>query len=435
MSPLQLSPALQHKLEPSPTLRINEMVNQMWAQGNEVYHLGFGESRFPVHPIIQQALADNAHQKSYLAGQGLEALRVQIARFYTAHLGMNIKASQIMVGPGSKALIYALQMALDAALILPTPSWVSYGPQAELLGRPVIQMRATPADQYAFTLAALDEAVAQSPKPQKILIINSPNNPTGQMLRPELLRELAAYCREKQILVLSDEIYALTPHGHAPHVSLATYYPEGTVILGGLSKHMSLGGWRLGVAVLPDTEDGALLMRAARVVAGEIWSAASAPVQYAAITAYSENAELSSYVQECAAIHAIRTQHLWSWLVELGIPCAQPDGAFYMFPNFDPWRKPLATLGIQTSDELASYLLAEHRIATLPGTAFGAPAHDLSLRLASSYVDMETNAAADAILAAYRANSNGDVLMSQHHPKIAQAIGELTRFVERLKEL
>ncbi|MEZ4663816.1 MAG: aminotransferase class I/II-fold pyridoxal phosphate-dependent enzyme, partial [Caldilineaceae bacterium] len=382
MSPIQLSPALQHKLEPSPTLRINELVNQMWAQGHEVYHLGFGESRFPVHPKIQQALADNAHQKSYLAGQGLEALREQIARFYTNHLGMNVAARQIMVGPGSKALIYALQMALDAALILPTPSWVSYAPQAELLGRPVIQMHATPADQYEFTLAALDEAAAQSPKAQKILIINSPNNPTGQMLRPELLQELAAYCREKQILVLSDEIYALTPHGHAPHVSLASYYPEGTVVLGGLSKHMSLGGWRLGVAVLPDTADGALLVRAARVVAGEIWSTPSAPVQYAAITAYSDDAELASYVRECAAIHAIRTQHLWSWLVELGIPCAQPDGAFYMFPNFDHLRQPLAAAGVQTSDDLARYLLAEHRIATLPGTAFGAPAHDLSLRLA-----------------------------------------------------
>lgn len=252
------------------------------------------------------------------------------------------------------------------------------------------------------------------------------------MMRPELLQELAAYCREKQIWVLSDEIYALTPHGHVPHVSLSHYYPEGTVVLGGLSKHMSLGGWRLGVALLPDSADGATLMRAARVIAGEIWSTPSAPVQYAAITAYSDDAELESYVRECAAIHAIRTQHLWSWLAELGIPCAQPDGAFYMFPNFDHLRQPLASRGVLTSDQLASYLLEEHQIATLPGTAFGAPPHDLSLRLASSYVDMENDAKANAVLAAYRANANGEALMRQHHPVMGQAIGELERFVREL---
>ena len=426
----ELSAKFDKRLEPSPTLQINERVNQLWAQGHDLYHLGFGESRFPVHPKLQEALRANAHQKSYLPAQGLPELRVTIADFYQRHLGFATHAEQVMIGPGSKALIFALQMAMQADLILPTPSWVSYAPQAELLGRNVYFVPGSMADQYAFSLDALDETVAKIGNGPKILLINSPNNPSGQVFEPAFLEALASYCRKREIVLLSDEIYSLVDHQKQATTSIATYYPEGTVVLGGLSKHLSLGGWRVGVALLPKSEAGAQLMRALKIIASEIWSALPAPIQYAAITAYADDAEIAGYVAECRKIHAIRTKHLWSWLVELGIDCTEPMGAFYMLANFDRWREPLAAQGVTTSVDLANYLLETEKIATLPGTAFGIPTAELSIRLATSYLDMETDEKAESILSAYRLGKNPEHFMNEHHPATKATIQRFASFVD-----
>lgn len=424
-----LSAAVTRQATLSPTLALNERVTRLWAAGQTVYHLGFGESRFPVHPKLAAALAANFHRTSYPPAQGIAELRSAVAGFYRRHFGLDASPEQVIVGPGSKALLFAALTALDGDVLLPTPSWVSYGPQAQLLGRTVLRIPATAADGYALTLDALDRTVAQSQHPQKVLVLNSPCNPTGQMLAPAQIAELVDYCRARRIVILSDEIYALTAHGHRPHVSLGKAYPEGALVCGGLSKHLSLGGWRLGVAVVPPGEAGAALMRAMRVVAGEIWSAPTAPVQYAAALAYSGDFEIEAYIAECARLHALRTQHVWSWLVEFGIPCAQPDGAFYLFPNFDRWREPLARRGVRTADELAAYLLEHHRIAALPGTAFGVPPGELSLRLATSYLDMETDAQAAALLAAWRAAPDAETFLRDHHPATQEAIRRLGEFV------
>lgn len=430
--PFNLSASLVRELKPSPTLYINERVTEMWAEGKTVYHLGFGESRFPVHPKIQEALRANVHQKSYLAGQGLPGLRTAAAGFYSRHMDMAIAPQQIIAGPGSKSLIYALQMALDAELILPTPSWVSYAPQAHLLNKPVHMVPASPEDNYRLHLDALDDVLRHVESANKMLLITSPNNPTGQMYRPDELQALAAYCRENDVIVISDEIYGLVPHEHTEHVSIARYYPEGTVVLSGLSKHLSLGGWRLGIAILPDHEAGRRLMMAMRVVAGEIWSTPTGPVQYAGITAFGEDPELEAYIQECTRIHDIRTQYIWRHLAALGVAGARPDGAFYMFPNFDRWREALAARGVHTSTELAEHLLDEYQLAALPGTAFNTPAQDLSLRLASSYLDMETDDAAQAVLDAYRADPDPERFMRDHHPATNEAVRRLEAFVGSL---
>lgn len=416
----------------SPTLAINERVNRLWLAGQPVYHMGFGESRFPVHPALAAAFVENMDRTSYPPAQGVKELRSQVAAFYNRHFGLAAGADQVIVGPGSKPLIFAALMALDADVLLPTPSWVSYGPQARLLGRRVLRIAAAPEDHYALRLDALEQAVAQSNSPHKVLVLNSPSNPTGQMLDPAQIGELVAFCRAHNIAVLSDEIYALTAHGHRPHLSLGKAYPEGAIVFGGLSKHLSLGGWRLGVAVVPAGSLGSNVLRAMRMVAGEIWSSPTAPVQYAATVAYSGAAEIEAYIAECTQIHAIRTQHVWSWLVEYGIPCAQPNGAFYLFPSFDRWRAPLASRGIHSSEDLAAHLLDNYQIATLPGTAFGVPAEELCLRLATSYLDMETDDAAADVLAAYRANPAPGVLMSDHHPATQEALTRLGEFVSSL---
>ncbi len=416
-----LSPSLGKQLAPSPTLYINERVRQMWAAGETVYHLGFGESRFPAHPKIVRALAENGARRSYLSGTGLPELRQAIAEFYTRHLQQDVSADQVVVGPGSKALLFALQMAVAGATILHTPSWVSYAPQARLINRPILRIPSSPEDHHRLIPAKLQELLRDSQHDQHLLILNSPNNPTGQMLEPALLVEIAAICRQQNVLVLSDEIYALTAFGRE-YVSISRFYPEGTVVLGGISKHLSLGGWRLGTAIMPPGESGQQILQAVARIGSELWSSVSAPVQYAAIAAYGDDPELAAYINRCTSLHALRTRFLWRGLCELDVPCAEPMGGFYLYPNFDHWRKPLAARGVHTSSDLARFLLDTLQIATLPGSNFGAPATELSLRLSTSYVDLETDAKATGMVALADDSLSDERLLRAYHPGMNEVL-------------
>jgi aspartate aminotransferase len=432
MPNLTLSPIIGDSLTPSPTLYINERVKAMWAAGETVYHLGFGESRFPVPAKMRQALADNAHRNSYLPGLGIPELRQTAARYYSQKLNIHAEASQVMVAPGSKALLYAMNMALDGDVILPTPSWVSYAPQAQLLGKPILRIPADPAQHHRLSLDAFAETLAQSTARQHVMVINSPNNPSGGLLSGEELRALADFCRANQVIVLSDELYGLIPHTGKRHHTLAEFYPEGTVILSGLSKHLSLGGWRLGLAIVPAGEMGQRLLAAANKIGSEIWSCAPAPMQYAALTAYSGDPEIESFVADSVHLHTVRTRYLWEQISELDIDCAEPSGGFYLFPNFDQWKPRLAQKGIHTSDDLARHLLDEWQIATLPGSVFGTPPQELSLRLSASYLDMETEGQAQTILDLHRSGLPSDELVRHHQPHTQAAIGQMKAFIASL---
>lgn len=419
----------------SATLKTNEQVDLLKSSGRQIYHLAFGESRFPVHPKLLEALKDNAHQNRYLPSQGLLNLRETIALFYRSHFDLDISAAQVIVGPGSKSLIFALQMALDGELILPTPSWVSYSPQAYMLSKPVTYVPSSVVDGYRLDIEQLEKTISASTSKTKLLLLNSPNNPTGCMYEASFLKRLARVCRKHKVIVISDELYGLVPHGGHVHESIATYYPEASIVLGGVSKQLSLGGWRLGFAILPSTVLGAQLMDALTTIASEIWSSPSAPVQYAACTAYSGEQEILTYIRECTALHEMRTQYLYRSLSSLGIRCTKPMGGFYFVVSFDQWRHQLAGCGVYDSDDLAGYLLENYNLATLSGKAFGMPAEDLSLRLASSNLDLETDAQADNLLAAFREGIEPSELLDTFHPGMNEAISRFSRFVHDVSEI
>ncbi len=434
--PFRFSPTGLRGLEPSATLLINERVNDLWRKGHWVYHLGFGESRFPVHPKIAQALRDNAHQHQYLPSLGVYELREKIASFYEKRFNISASPDSIIVGPGSKALIYALLLALDGELMLPTPSWVSYQPQAHLTGKRVNWIHSTPEEGWELKLSAVEDAVEEARRKwgnPGIVLLNSPNNPTGRMLPSTFIKAFAQYAREQELIVLSDEIYGLVEHGSVKHYSIARDYPEGSVVLGGLSKHLSLGGWRLGVAIFPSTRAGAQALEAVRSIASETWSASTAPVQFAALMAYGMDPDVWDYIQLCTHLHAIRTQYLWRNLTEMGIRAPQPEGAFYLFPDFGRWRRPLARLGIHTDAQLALFLLDEFQLATLPGSVFGAPASALALRLSSSYLDMETSEQAQTLVDAVLAGVSDATLLQEFHPNMNAAIKQFQRFIDSLE--
>jgi aspartate/methionine/tyrosine aminotransferase len=383
---LRLSPRAQ-ALPTSATLAINEAVAQRRSAGRETVHLGFGEAPFPLHPALKSALAGAASRTSYAPVQGLPALREAIAGYLTRTRGVAYRAENIVVGPGSKPLLYALFQVLDGDLLLPVPSWVSYAPMARLAGKRVIATPTTPDDRLRLTPDALSAALIRARRDgadPRLLLVNSPSNPTGGMFDLADVEAIADWARDAGVTLISDEIYAELAHGWRAHISPARCYPEASIVTGGLSKAFSAGGWRLGYAALPATSAGEAAMAALRALASEVWSAAATPLQEAALAAFLPDAEIEDYVRRSARVHAYVTGRLHDALTRLGVPCPRPAGGFYLYPDFSPWRAALQRRGVTTSTELARHLLDVFDIATLPGSAFNEAPDALRLRLATS---------------------------------------------------
>jgi aspartate/methionine/tyrosine aminotransferase len=379
----------------SATLRMNEAVAARRAAGQRTIHLGFGEASFPLPIHLREELARAATHTEYAPVLGLPQLRAAIASYLTRTRSLNANAATIVVGPGSKPLLYALMCALAGDVLLPTPSWVSYAPQARLAGKRVFCVDTDPFDRHRLTRESLDGALrtarATGGDP-KLLVVNTPSNPTGGMFAADDAEQIALWARNEGFTILSDEIYAELAHGWRAHSSPARFYPEGTIVTGGMSKAFSAGGWRLGYAALPATAAGERLMAAVRSLASELWSSAATPLQQAAIAAFTFDDAMERYVRRSARVHAHAVARLRAALVATGVQCPRPAGAFYLYPDFAPWRAQLATHGVTNSAQLANHLLERWDIATLPASDFGEAPDALRLRLATSllYVPADT---------------------------------------------
>ncbi len=419
----------------SATLRVNERVRELRAAGRRVLHLAFGESRFPVHPALARALAEGAREGSYLPPLGTAELRAAVARYHGLRFGLEVDPSRVAVGPGSKALLFAIFLVLGDELLLPRPCWVTYAPQARILGKRVSWIPTHAGSGYAVEPEALRDAIRSRRRHggrPEVLVLNSPGNPTGTMFPPGTVDALAELAREEELTLVSDEIYALTAHGEVPHLSFARPYPEGTVVTGGLSKHLSLGGWRVGTVILPAGPAGEALAAALGAVAGNVWSCVPGPIQRAALVAYSGDAEVEEYIDTCARMHGIRTRYLHDTLTAAGVPAPRPHGAFYVFPSFAPWGEALRARGIETDTALAEHLLERYEIASLPGSAFHAPPGLLSLRLSSSHLDASTDEEAAGLVEAFRSDPDPRRFIEVHHPELREAAARLSDLVAGL---
>lgn len=420
----------------SATMAMNNKINGLMAQGHQVYHLGFGESRFPVHPKILAAFREHAHARSYLPVAGLPELRANIAAYYRQKFQIDVEASQVIIGSGSKSLLFAAMQALEGDVLLPSPTWVSYDTQAYLTGKAVSWIPTALEDNYCLTPERLEaglqtaRAAGQSPT---ILVLNTPGNPTGSVYPSALLQALAEVARREGLIIISDEIYGLTTYGDMPHTSMALHYPEGTIVTGGLSKHLSLGGWRFGVAILPSGRFGEELYRYMAAVASNVWTTVTAPVQYAAIVAYSDDPDIDAYVESCTQIHGYVTSYLYRALQGSNVPSSQPGGGFYVYPDFGPWREALAHKhNVHTSLELANFLLDEEHIAALPGSDFGVDPQELTLRLATSYLYALTEEEGEAMLETYQKNLPLEQFLREACPGVIAAGEKFKAFVGSL---
>jgi len=238
--------------------------------------------------------------------------------------------------------------------------------------------------QWLLTPAALDRFCRKDPTRPRIVILNYPNNPTGCSYSAEQLQALAEVARRYRLVLLSDEIYGeLNFTGR--HLSIARYYPEGTIISGGLSKWCGAGGWRLGTFVFP--ESLGWLLDAMATVASESFTSTSAPIQYAAVRAFRGGLRIERYLWQSRRILRTLGMELRRRLQAAGLTVAEPCGSFYLFPDASPLRERLAARNILDSECLCQQLLADTGVAILPGTAFGRPPEELTARIA--YVDFD----------------------------------------------
>ena len=360
-------------LKPSSTLLINEKSNKLEREGKKIFKFGFGQSPFKVPQDIVNELKINAHQNKYLPMQGLKDLRVSIASYISKKKDHKYSSSNIIVGPGSKELMFLLQILFDGEIILPAPSWVSYAPQA-IIGRNKIKWIQTKSENNWFPTAKEIENVIKKDKQKKYLIfLNSPNNPSGQVCTN--LNEISELAKNYNLYFLSDEIYSeLTFEDN--YQSISNFSPENTIISTGLSKWSGAGGWRLGYFILP--ENLSEITNQLKVLASETFSSVSSPIQYAAIAAHKN--DHANYINHSKNILKSVGNYVYENLKSNNVLINKPQGGFYLLPEFINKK-------FSTSTELCNNILKETGVELLTGSDFGFSEKKMLARL--SYTDFD----------------------------------------------
>jgi aspartate aminotransferase len=400
-------PVLNPSIRPvplSPTLAINEAIARRRRAGMPVLALGFGEAGVPVHPSLTRELAAAAGRGGYGPVAGSAALRAAAAGYWTRR-GLPTDPGLVVCGPGSKPLLYALMTAIGGEIAIPSPSWVSYAAQASLTGAGSVLVPTPPGEGGVPSPGLLADAVVRARaagRAIRAVVVTLPDNPTGTLASEASVRRLCAVAREHDLVIISDEIYRDLVHDPSRAVpSPALYAPERTVVTTALSKSLAAGGWRLGVARMPDEPFGRALRDAVLGIASEIWSAAPAPMQHAAAYAFGEPDELVAHIDRSRRLHAAVTTAVADRFAEAGARVRRSQAAFYTYPDFEPLRGPLREVhGVTTGEGLTTLLLERYGMGVLPASAFGEPDETLRMRVATSLLYGEDDEQRLAALAA-----------------------------------
>ena len=360
-------------LKPSATLAINEESNRLKKIGKKVFKFGFGQSPFPIPSNIVLELKNNANKNKYLPMQGLEELKVAIASYLDKHNNNNFKSENIIIGPGTKELMFLTNIAFNGDILLPAPSWVSYQPQALIAKNKVHWIQTSSSSNWFPTAAQIENKVKSIKNKNILLFLNSPNNPSGTVCKN--LKEISEVAKKYKLIILSDEIYSnLTFEGK--YKSISNFYPEGTIVSSGLSKWCGAGGWRLGFFAIPDELKE--LKKSLKILCSESFTAVSAPIQYAAIEAYT--GDYSNYLEAVKKILSSIGMYTYENLKSNAINVSKPEGGFYLFPEF-------VNAKFSSSSEMCKDILEKTGVALLPGSDFGIESKKMVARL--SYTDFE----------------------------------------------
>ena len=360
-------------LKPSSTLLINEESKRLEKEGKKIFKFGFGQSPFQIPEYIVNELKKNSHQNKYLPMQGLPELREAIASYISNKKNYNYKADNVIVGPGTKELMFLLHILFDGDVILPAPSWVSYAPQA-VIGRNNIHWIETKRENNWFPTAdEIEKIISKNKSKNYLLFLNSPNNPSGQIC--ENLEEIASVANKYNLIILSDEIYSELSFDNK-FKSISNFCSEKTIISTGLSKWCGAGGWRLGYFIIPESLKQ--ITNKLKVLASETFTSVSAPIQYAAISAYQN--DHSDYIENSRNILKSVGEYVYDNLKSNDVIINKPKGGFYLMPEF-------ANKNFSTSSEMCKTILRDTGVALLPGSDFGCSEKKMLVRL--SFTDFD----------------------------------------------
>ncbi|WNI23568.1 aminotransferase class I/II-fold pyridoxal phosphate-dependent enzyme [Streptomyces sp. ITFR-16] len=370
----------------SPNLALNQLVAQRQAAGEQLVHLGFGESRLPAFGPLVERLVAGAHRNAYGPVAGSAEVR-EAAAGYFGRRRLPTDPEQIVVAPGSKPLLMAVNLTVPGDVLLPRPAWNTYAPQARLAGKHPI---AVPIPQECGGVpdpAVLRETIRAARTlghDPRIMVLTLPDNPTGTLAPPAMIRELCAIAEEEGLLIVSDEIYRDVMHDpDADYLSPAEVAPGITVVATGLSKSLAVGGWRIGVARFPEGPWGEWIRGGVVSVASEIWSTLAGPMQEVAAYAFAEPEEVRDRLRASARLHGAVAREVHRITVDAGARCRPPTGAFYVYPDFEPVREELAKHDVDDSASLARRML-DLGIVVLAGHLLGDEPGALRFKCATS---------------------------------------------------
>lgn len=365
-------------LTPSSTLAITAKAAELKSLGYDVIGLGAGEPDFntPQHIIDAAFQSMNEGYTKYTPSAGLPALKKAIQEKFIRDQGIEYEPNEIIVGNGAKHVLYTLfQVILDDGdeVIIPTPYWVSYPEQVKLAGGVPVYVEGKEENEYKITPEQLDAVITEK---TRAVIINSPSNPTGMIYSHEELEALGKVCLDKNILIVSDEIYEKLIYGDYKHTSIASIsqeLKEQTIIINGVSKSHSMTGWRIGYAA-----GNKKIITAMTNLASHSTSNPTTTAQYGTIAAYNGSQQS---VEEMRKAFESRLNIIFDTITDIeGFSCLKPQGAFYLFPNV---KKAAELTGYETVDHFVEGLLEEAKVAVIPGSGFGTP-NNIRLSYATS---------------------------------------------------
>lgn len=408
----------------SATIEINQKSQELEKAGRKIYKLGLGQSPFPVPERVVNELKQNAHEKAYEPVQGIRILREAVAGFHRRKNQMAANLDNVMIGPGSKELMFLLQLVFNGEIILPTPCWVSYEPQAKILGHRVRKIHTTYDSGWRITPEQINQV--SNTNRNQLLILNYPGNPDGQSYSSEELKEIAAAAKKKRVLILSDEIYGELHH-QGKHESIARYYPEGTIISSGLSKWCGAGGWRLGTFTFPENLKD--LMIAMCAAGSETYTSVSSPIQYAAAAAFKGGEDIERYLAHARRILSKLGNEASDILEKAKVKVHRPKGGFYLFLDFSNHQEKLRARGITTSKDLTNTILKDTGVATLPGSDFLRPKKELTARIA--YVDFDGSKTLVASQSIGIISNLPDNFTKDYCPKVIEAMELIANWLKQ----
>ncbi|MDE0155041.1 MAG: pyridoxal phosphate-dependent aminotransferase [Gammaproteobacteria bacterium] len=373
-------------IKPSPTLAVTAKAAELKAAGRDIIALSAGEPDFDTPEHIKEAAikAIRDGKTKYTAAGGMPELKQAVADKFRRENNLVYGPDQILVSCGAKHSIYNVMQALlnpGDEVIIPSPYWVSYPDMAKLAGAEPVAVRAGIRQRFKITGKQLERSITGN---TRLVMFNSPSNPTGVSYSDTELAELAAVLVEHpEIVVLTDDIYEHILWGQDGFRNILNVCPDladRTVVVNGVSKAYSMTGWRIGYLGGPPA-----LVKAAQKIQSQSTSNPSSVSQYAALAALNGD---QTYINESTAIFKQRHDFVHAGLNAIdGVDCTAADGTFYSFPNMQGVIDRLD--GIKNDIELGEYLLEQAEVALVPGSAFGAKGY-MRLSYATSMENLET---------------------------------------------